>query len=176
MKRILLLIACLVGLTTGVFGQVVPPLSGPPTVQAFAATGLSLPYTQGAGTIGGMQQYIPSGTVTLVDNQFSCIAPQFAACNIVYWPGAGQVLLSTTIPAVAFAAGTSVIDFITTGGGAILGVTSASLGIPVPAGVPIPQWFNPSASGALPTGIRLPVCNSLIRVGCQVSAGTLSGY
>ena len=154
----------------------VPPLGGPPVVQAFAATGLSMPYTQGAGTIGGYQQYIPAGSVVLTDNQYSCIAPQFAACNIIYWPGFGQVLLATTLPAAAFAAGTTVIDFITTGGGIITGVTSASQGIPVPAGVPIPQWFNPSASGALPTGLRLPVCNSLLRSGCQVNAGTLSGY
>jgi hypothetical protein len=175
-KRFLLAVVCLLGFTTGVGAQPVPALGGPPVIQAFAATGLLTPYTQGAGTIGGMQQYIPAGTLLLTDNQYSCIAPQFAACNIVYWPGFGQTLLTTTIPAVAFNAGTTVIDFITTAGGLITSVTSASQGVPAPAGVPIPQWFNPVVSGALPTGLKLPVCNQILRVGCQVGAATLSGY
>src|SRR5712692_7162576 len=102
MKRTVLLLACLLGVATSVFGQ---PYSGPPTLQAFAATGLSMPYTTGTVTVGGFQQVLVSGTIVLTDNQNDCYAPQFAACNIVYWPGSGSVLLSTTSPLVAFTLG-----------------------------------------------------------------------
>lgn len=174
MRRLVLFV---VGLTLIVSvparAQVVtPPYSTPPTMQAFQATGLSMPYTIGIGTVGGSQLVIPAGTLTLTDNQYSCAAPQFPACNIVYWPGVGTTLLVTSLPQTAFLTGTSVVAYITTSGGAITGVTTAAATLQIPGGVPVLGWYNAANTG----GLRLPICNSLVKAGCQANSGSLSGY
>lgn len=163
MRRILLVLALLLApVVASAQGY-----SGPPVMQAFQATGLSMPYTPGAITVGGYQQTVAAGSVTLFDNQVGpCAAPQFANCNIVYWNG-GTTLAVTTSPNVAFAPGTMPIAYITTGGGAILTVVTSNLSMNAPDGAVIPPTV----------GLRLPVCNALLKQGCQQPLfGSLNGY
>lgn len=141
-----------------------------PTLQPFQATGLSMPYTTGTVTVGGLQQVINAGSVTLTDNQNNCSAPQFPACNFVYWAGSGVTLSTTTSPQVAFAPGTAIVGFVPTTGGVVgsavyfsqAGNMSDNL---IPAGVIVGS-----------TGFRLPLCNLLLKTNCQVATTSLSGY
>lgn len=96
-----------------------------PNVAATAATGLGITYTAGTVTQGGAQQAITGNTLTATDAMTSCAAPAYTACNFVYW-NTGVSLSITTTAATAFAAGNTVISFITTSGGNITAVTPAS--------------------------------------------------
>ncbi len=145
------------------------PYSTPPTLQAYLATGLTLPYTIGTVYNGGFAQTIQPGNVTLTDNMTNCRAPQYAACNLVYWNGSSTALSITTSPTVAFSSGTAIIGFVTTSGGAIVNIVSfaqASQGSGnlVPAGTPTTS------------GLRLPICNAIINQGCQGAVKSLNGY
>jgi hypothetical protein len=162
MRRLILIAVLVLGLPLGALAQ---GYTTPPTLQAFQATGLTLPYTAGIATSAGLQQTILAGSVVLTDNQGQCNPPQFAACNFVYWPGSGTILLNTTLPATASVPGAQVIGYVTTAGGKITNIVTGNTTYNVPDGVPIP-----------PGGMRLPVCNALITKFCQASTGSLSGY
>ena len=147
----------------------------PPTLQAFQTTNLTLPYTAGLVTVGGSQQQINAGTVTLANNQTRCLSPQYAACNFVYWAGIGVALSTTTSPQTAFAAGNAIVGFVTTAGTTITNVVYFSQAANVsdnlvPAGV---------ALGGN-SGLRLSLCNAIraysLYSGCQITTGSLSGY
>lgn len=160
-QRLLVLVWVVLG-PVALFAQ---GYSGPPTLRVFAATGLSLPYTVGTVTVGGFQQNINAGSVTVADNQSDCTAPQFVSCNLIYWPGSGVTLLSTTLPLTAFASGNVVVGYVTSANAVVVAVVTPNLTLSLPAGI------------ALPTvGLRLPICNSLIMQGCQAGTKTLSGY
>jgi hypothetical protein len=162
MKRLLLAVG-LVWLATG--EGLAQPYGGLPVLRA-PTTGLTLTYATGTVTVGGWQTVLPLGSITVADNRYSCSAPQFAACNLIYWAGTGTALLTTTDPTVAFTPGMAVVAYVTTRGGVVVNIvyppTSTQL---VPAGVV-------TSSGAM----RLPLCNSLLTQGCQAATKSLSGY
>ena len=170
MRRILLLLAaCLLGIATGVFAQgyTTPPVLNPSN--ASVSTPLVVPYSAGQITVGGYQQQIPLGTVTLIDNQYACGAPQFAACNFIYWSPGTAILQATNVSRVAFTLGNVVFWYVTTAAGAVTGVVAWNLSPDMPAGMA-------SSTNLSATGMRGPICNALLQQGCQASTGSLSGY
>ena len=174
MQRILRLLAITLGVLAGSISAHAQSI---PTLQAFQATGLSMPYTAGTVTVGGTQLSIPLGAVVLTDNQTSCTAPQFMACNFVYWNGINTSLSVTTSPSLAFAAGNAILGFVTTNGGVIQAVTYFSQ-----AGNMSDNLIPAGVTLGGPGGIRQPVCNALttrtytLYSGCQLPTGSLSGY
>lgn len=174
--RCKLLPATLVTLALLLTGQRVSAqaYSTPPTLQAFqagvtTATTLTLPYTIGIVQVGGAQQIIQPGSVALTDNMYACNAPQYAACNFIYWSGVGTGLLTTTSPQTAFAAGNAIVGFVTTTGGVIVNVVTFFQATELSDNL-LPINVSPSNGG-----LRLPVCNALLKQGCQAPLGSLSG-
>lgn len=163
------ILASLIGLLVLASVAGAQPYSSPPTLQAFQATGLSMPYTAGIVQVGGTQQVIQLGAVTLTDNMGSCTAPQYAQCNLVYWNGNSTTLSVTLVPQVAFSPGNAIVGFVTTNGGAIVNVVTFSQA----------SMLN---DNLVPTGtmigggLRLPICNAILKQGCQPSLGSLNGY
>jgi hypothetical protein len=101
---------------------------GIPSV-SWAATGLTLNYTAGAVYQKGAANVISANTVTLTGNETSCSLAGILAgsCNLVYWPGSGSSLLTTTSYPVAAASGSAILYFCTTSaGGNIAGCVIAT--------------------------------------------------
>lgn len=145
-----------------------PPYSNPPIMQAFQTTNLVLPYTSGTIIASGGVVVIPSGTVTLTDNEQFCAPPQYVACNVVYWKG-GTTLSVTTVAAEAFTPGQSVVAVVTTRGGQVLSVlTAGQLSTTSDNFTPVRTPVN--------NGLRLPLCGNVLTVGCQQPTGSLNGY
>lgn len=164
MKRIIFVLLVGLLLVAERVSAQTPPYSGPPILQP--ATGLTQPYTIGTVTVGGFQAIVQAGSLTLTDNQYSCGAPQFAACNIVYWNSTSPSTLSvTSTPSVAFAVGNAALWYVTTVGGLVTNVVAWSQVPDVPPGIAVST-----------SGFRLPLCNALLKQGCQASSGSLSGY
>jgi hypothetical protein len=171
MKRLLL--AAVLGLA-GISPLWAQGYSFPPVLQPFQSapgTPLVVPYSAGTITVGGFQTALPVGSITLADNQSNCGAPQFAACNIIYWtPTAPTVLSVTSNPSVAFSSGNTVVDYVTTMGGTVSSVVVASLTL---EGTPGSQVGFATGGSSL-----LPICNPVILgfLKCQPRNQTLSGY
>jgi hypothetical protein len=91
---------------------------GIPSV-SWAATGLTLNYTAGAVYQKGNANAISSGSVTLAANATSCSLAGVLAgsCSLVYWPGSGSSLSSTTSYPAAAASGSSILYFCTSSAG-----------------------------------------------------------
>jgi hypothetical protein len=136
---------------------------------AAPATPLLVPYTAGTITSGGYQVNIPLGTIQLIDNQYACGAPQFAACNFIYWTPGASTLLVTNVPLIAFQNGNAVLWFISTFGGTVTNMVAWSQAADTPAGIAV--------TGVASTGLRAPICNALLQQACQPAVrGSLSGY
>lgn len=88
---------------------------GVPSV-SWAATGLTLNYTAGTVFQKGSSNAITAATATLTANETSCSLAGVLAgsCNLVYWPGSGSALSSTTSYAAAAANGSAILYFCTT--------------------------------------------------------------
>jgi hypothetical protein len=149
MKRILASLILVLALTLSAFGQGTagPMLAAPysnlegsfglPSV-SWAATGLTLTYTAGTVYQKGSANSISTGTVTLTTTETSCSLAGILAgsCNIVYWPGSGSALSTTTSYPTAAANGYGVLYFCTTNSsGNITGCTIATEDVlgPIPA-------------------------------------------
>ena len=164
MKRLL----CFVFAVTlgGIALAQTPPYGTPPILRA-PASGMVMTYTIGTITVGGWQIIIPAGSVTILDNEYSCNAPPYPACNSIYWAGPGLSLSSTTDPRVAFSPGVAAIGFVTTKGGVVQNIVYRPTST---------QMVPPSLVGAT-IGLRLPICNAVLKTSCQVAIqGSLSGY
>lgn len=145
--------------------QTTPVYSAMPTLRQ-PDTGLVITYNVGAATLGGFQQVIQSGSITVADNKQNCQMPQFVSCNIVYWPGTGTTLATTLYPATAFQAGNVVAGYVTTYNGNVTGVYTPALTSQLPPGMAVTNSV----------GLRLPLCNAVLKKNCQAAVNTLSGY
>lgn len=140
-----------------------PPVINTPT------SGLTVAYTSGIVNLGGGPPItIPSGTVTLVDNQTVCVG-SYSACNIVYVNGGTLTVATTSSIPTAYTAGNFVIAFVTTSGGKVTNIVS-STSPQIVGGTP-PPGFTVASSG-----LRLPLCTAVLQQGCQAAIKTLSGF
>ena len=101
---------------------------GIPSV-SWAATGLNLNYTAGAIYQKGSANAISAAAVTLAANETSCSLAGVLAgsCNLVYWPGSGSSLSSTTSYPAAATSGSTILYFCTSNaGGNITGCVIAT--------------------------------------------------
>lgn len=154
------------------YGQVIraqnysyPPVLNPSN--AAVSTPLTVPYNPGTVTLGGFQINIPAGSVVLADNQNACGAPQFAACNIVYWSASAPTVMSVTQSYLTAAApGNSVVWFISTQGGAVTSMVGNNL-----------TYDNSTGTGSPGLVPLQPLCNAVQTLRCSAPrAGSLSGF
>lgn len=89
------------------------------------ASGLVVTYTNGTIAVGGTQQSITTNTVTVSDNQTSCLAPAYTACNFVFWTS-GTSLSTSTSATTAFTAPNVVVAYVTSSGGNVTAITPTS--------------------------------------------------
>lgn len=89
------------------------------------ASGLTVTYTNGSVTSGGLVTAITGSTVLVSNTQTDCSAPAYASCNFVYW-NTGASLATTTAVATAFAPGNVIVAYVTASGGNVTAVTPAS--------------------------------------------------
>lgn len=122
-----------------------------PALTAHAPTGLQLDYATGKIVAGGLLVNITGNNLTVADAQTNCQAPAYAACNLVYWPGTGNSLLSTTVPATAWASGNVVVGYVTATGGNIAAITPISIALPTP-GALAGFWVAPGDCQQLVSG------------------------
>ena len=98
---------------------------------SWAATGLTLTYTNGTVYQGGSGNSITGSTLTLTGNKTSCTQAgiQSGSCNIVYWTSGSSLSVSTTY-ATAAAPGNRILYFCTTSsGGNITGCAPPELDV-----------------------------------------------
>jgi hypothetical protein len=145
----------------------------------WAATGLTLTYTNGTVYQGGAGNPITAGTLTLTTNMPTCTQAgiQAGLCNIVYW-GGGSSLSVTTTYATAVIPGYRILYFCTTNSsGNITGCAPPELdvngAIPVTYG-DAAFFVQPSNCFMTPTTTAFTTGPALTRVGANqlVYSGT----
>ena len=137
----------------------------PPT-PVLPASGLTVLYSDGTVTSGGRQLTINAGSLILTNNMTNCAAPQFIACNIVYWDGHSASLSVTTDPPTAFAVGQTVVGFMTTSGGNVVSFVGAAASYEGLPGAPTINF-----------GLPLATCNPVRRINCvPCTRGTLGCF
>ena len=159
MKRILASLILILALALSAFGQgsAGPVLGGTnysnlssafviPSV-SWAATGLTLTYTNGAVYQAGNANPITGSTLTVTTSKGTCTQAGVLAgnCNIVYW-ASGPSLSTTTSYATAAAAGNRILYFVATSAG---GNITGAFPIELDTYGPIPPTY---VDGAIPIG------------------------
>lgn len=125
-------------------------------VVTIPSSGLVVTSTQGYVTIGSKVLSVPAGQVTITDNETSCDAPTYAACNLIYVNGSTGRVSTTTVVSAAYAPGNYVLVLMTTLAGTVTSGQAPSSAFIPPPGFTI----------TLPT-LQLPICNVIFQQGCQ---------